>query len=1032
MNTKQKTTKFIIFGFFALVLSIVASFGAFTLKQPSLTAYADNENTLPISISNANFNSDNTSSYPDTSFTGFTADYEASTDKESSLKAGVINLQNENYKNKFSNAKRGDGYDDYVLMIESNASIKYGYKTSSSNTIEIKPNSYYMVTFDVYTETDSNIANLYLFDGEKEFASITDINSYLNWQTYTFFVSTNDLLHTNLTLGMYLNGKGIVLFDNLSANQLSKEQYSTNIQLLETNNLPYSVTDSKTHVTANYKIESGAFVKSTGNYNVELAAQETIADGSSLKVTGFLPNKDTTDYTTATTEPSSDGVNSNALLINNKQLTYIQYSTEDNFLTFKQNQVYKVSLNLKTEELQGNANIQLVRTNASSDDKNAKDSSVVKITSNTDGYETYSFYVVADPYADTTYKLVVGLGDSETFTTGKLYVNTLTVSKIDYSTFSSANDTNKINLSTYYAYSDTSSLPMLNNGNFDAMQVSDVLSSKPATPADWTVKTGKNTQYYGVVNGSTNSFNNLKSLKTSNLLNPFGNDGANNNVLMMYNETDDTLSYTSKAKSLSVNSYYKFAVKVNTQINSNSSVRVSLVTTVDEEEVELVGSNVKTSSTGFEEVELFLHTGNQAIDVTLKVTLTTTGCGYAYVDEARYNYPLQPTETEFNNVVEDQFNVKKDLTNITLDLNYYTASNSDVVAKVINSYNNSDLINYVVETEQFKAIGNTDVIALRSANDTSYSLTSKFGYDITANNYYKVTVDAYTQFIDSTNTEIEAEKLGAGLKLVGFDNSFTAIQSNNQWTTYTFYVTSNSDTTLKLEFSLGSTDAETKGDVFFANVTFADVTESLTKEGFEDLTETDLIKVIKPTETDPEKDPETDPEEIEEKESLNVGTILTLAASLITAVALLIAVVGVALRKIKFKKPVKKSKNEYDRNKTVSKQVYTRRATTARENKLLELNKDLQAITEERAKFEESYKKDLAKLRELKIKRGNPAEISKLEKEIKKAQKQSASLGVTLNKIQSEIDYAKTDAYLNELMRKLAKEAQTQNNSTKE
>ena len=69
--------------------------------------------------------------------------------------------------------------------------------------------------------------------------------------------------------------------------------------------------------------------------------------------------------------------------------------------------------------------------------------------------------------------------------------------------------------------------------------------------------------------------------------------------------------------------------------------------------------------------------------------------------------------------------------------------------------------------------------------------------------------------------------------------------------------------------------------------------------------------------------------------------------------------------------------------------------------------------------FEEDYKKDLTKLREMKIKRANPADIAKLEKELKKNQKLSASLGVTANRIADELNYTKSDAYLAGLIRKL-------------
>ena len=138
--------------------------------------------------------------------------------------------------------------------------------------------------------------------------------------------------------------------------------------------------------------------------------------------------------------------------------------------------------------------------------------------------------------------------------------------------------------------------------------------------------------------------------------------------------------------------------------------------------------------------------------------------------------------------------------------------------------------------------------------------------------------------------------------------------------------------------------------------------------------------------------------------------------------AILIVVVYLALKKIKFKKRGKKTKNSYDRNKTLSVQYYTRKATTLREEHVRELNADLDKVNAERKQFEEDYKADLSKLRQLKIKKGNPAEISVLERDLKKNQKSSANLGVVANRISNELEYAKTDAYLNSLIKKLMKE----------
>ena len=56
----------------------------------------------------------------------------------------------------------------------------------------------------------------------------------------------------------------------------------------------------------------------------------------------------------------------------------------------------------------------------------------------------------------------------------------------------------------------------------------------------------------------------------------------------------------------------------------------------------------------------------------------------------------------------------------------------------------------------------------------------------------------------------------------------------------------------------------------------------------------------------------------------------------------------------------------------------------------------------------------------MKIKRASKIEIAKLEHEMKKAQKLSASIGMSVSKLEREIEYMKTDLYYNSLVKKLA------------
>ena len=78
----------------------------------------------------------------------------------------------------------------------------------------------------------------------------------------------------------------------------------------------------------------------------------------------------------------------------------------------------------------------------------------------------------------------------------------------------------------------------------------------------------------------------------------------------------------------------------------------------------------------------------------------------------------------------------------------------------------------------------------------------------------------YTQNLQILDENVDSDLIGASIKLSSFDDTFTQIVSDGQWTTYTFYINPNSDTTTYLELSLGSSSASVSGDVFFGNIEF--------------------------------------------------------------------------------------------------------------------------------------------------------------------------------------------------------------------
>ncbi len=1034
MNTKKKTIKSILGCTTACSAIVLSGVGIMNLNNTNYNVEATGVDSIAVSISNSNFNSNTSSSYPfkPNNFTT-TAN---SADSKANVTAGVVNLASEKYETRFALAKR-NSLDNYVLMIDSSKeddkgnvtyhTVEYGYQTSSATTLEA--NSKYMITVDVFTAVNSGVASLRLYDSNGDvYSSINNINSYNTWTPYSFFISTNNYENIDLKLGLYLDGAGTVLFDNISCLKLSNQGYD-----LHKNTSPNGTFEEKNevdNVITTFKVNNN----------------DVLTNGS---ITSALNPVDY-DLVNSSLSYPTENSNEKAIKIVNSEKTFAQYET-DSIFTFAPNRVYKVSVDVKTKNMNGTASLQLIRTDLDEEDENYDETKnkTIKITSNsyssagsvTNDYKTYSFYVRSHPTQTLTFKLQFGLGLLDALTSGEMYLNKVEVSKINYSTFNSATtDSEKIDFVDAYLNNDN----MLDNADFNAIEIEDYSTPIPAKPVSWTVETGNNAQKYGVVNTATlTSY--LNDEDFSNLSNPL--PSQNNNVLMMYNSTADTLSYKSSAKSLTSNSYHKFDIDVQTQ---NAPLKLSLVTTKDEKEVVLLEKVVNTNFS-WEKVSLYIHTGNQTLSVSLKLTLETEGYGYAYVDNARLDWKSNPEMPATSEQIKEEFESIKNSTLVSsVDLANLLSSNSNENFATPNLFStpsmngvqsgtvtfNSSTLDEVIDYENvsgetnltlFNSIAGTEIdkkaLAIWTTDYVNYSLTSNIGFSLTKGSdsasakYYKISVDVFTQ-----NLQSESEKgFGAGIKLSGFDNSFTNIESNNQWTTYTFYVKPNADTTTYLQLSLGAENALTKGSVFFTNIKFDD---AITAEEYSAVKETNIIKILKVEEA---KKDDSNTETNKNSNNSSNSSWIFLIPGLLTAAAILIALVGILARKVKWKNLFKKkTKTAYDRNKTVSVQYYSRKATTMREEKIRELSADLEKINTERKQFEDQYKLDLTKLREMKIKRANANDVAKLEKDMKKNQKLSSSLGLTANRISEELEYIKTEAYLNALIRKLSRETKVE------
>lgn len=1002
---KQKTLlKKIICGATTLSMATLAVTGLFCISPKNIDVKAATDNMAKVEISNSNFTSKSTKNQP-SNFTAFNKTGNVTDFDNLNIEAKVIDIESTTYKSKYKNLERGSNFDKNVLMIsndDTNHKTYFGYKTSENITMAADSN--YMVTVDVYTDTKAEIVDLFLYDDTKVFSSLENISSLNNWTTYSFFVTTNESKASNLKLGMVMDGAGSAMFDNIAAYKINDAQLSSNLSALALSTYAYE-DKSEASVIADYTFRNGQ----AKLYNAATSTYENISKFN------YNADKDNSEYVT---DAHADN---NVLSMENKKATYSQYIT-DGIFKFNQMELYKVTISLNATLESGNAYLRLVDSSKNLIDckANSKSDDTITISSSSskDMYDKYSFYISGHSLKDTEYKLVFGLGDSENTAVGKINIKDISFAKINYENFKSASTTNAktINLSTH-----PSSAFIVTNGDFNEVEISDYNKPFPAKPTAWTVSTLNETQIVGVGNTSEEGFNNLKTYSGLSLINPETNP-KNNNVLLMHHQYADTSSIISATKTLEAESLHKFTLSAKTY--GNAKLNVSLISTINDKEIVLASKTINSSSSfwgnnnGDKQAELFIKNGHQSIDVAVKITLITEGNGYAYIDDVMMDYLIAPTADEF---AQAQTNNKTtvDLTDLLTSSSDEQWSNSPLFSLQDNSNVKAGIIKAdgspVFEDEDayqnLKNINNKNILAISSDSDTFYTATSKIGYALSADGYYKLTLKVFAHDLSSNE---ESSNYGASVKLTNFDNQFKGINTNDTWQEISFYIHPTSTTTSNIELSLGDAENSCKGMVFFGDIDFSKIEEAEYLEA----TDSAFVKVLKQT-TEEEKEDETTETE-SENEKGNFWLFLT---GIATGAAVLIAIIAILLRKIKWKKRPKKTKAEYDRKQTVSKQVLTRKATVMREEKLLNLTKDLEKAKAERSQHEDNYKANMSKLRELKLKRATKSEISALEKEIKQNQKLASSFGLTVNNIESELDYVKTDAYLNSLMKKLAKGA---------
>ena len=893
------------------------------------------------------------------------------------------------------------------LMINSyNGAGRFGYK---SNSISLDANSYYGISVTLYThrtpksddfeETDPT-ASIYLTgltDDEKYETSVQfeNINSLTTWVTYTFYVDTASV-SKSVNLELWLGSKttsvqGAVFFNNVKIIRYSEDYYYEEI-------LTKNDTD-----TDNFNIISlskdNPYVRPVDNSSFETSsplewdfiAKSTSSTTQKCEVIDVNNFKLTANGTEIKAPGSNNSPNNtHALFMYNEEDGY--QAIESSKITIDELNYYRISFWAKSDCNIGNgATVYLVDKS----EENNIDSAVLTLATTytkdknkyNNDWTQYSFYVYGSENGEKQVTIQIWLGTNTSKTSGYVFIDDFRMENISYQTYSSNSSSSNSKTLNFNSSSDNF---VITNSNFNKTSNEDANKTYPLAPSNWT-KNGNtnNNTFSGIISAKEEHFNANVNKYTNSHITPVRPTGHpvyndNNNVLMIGSTSENnSQSYVSENISLNANSYYKLSYYVLTDYTLGSNDNLGASVTLKTSDTTIYDyKNIYYNDNNWHQHVVFIKTGDTSETATLTLSFNKL-VGYVFFDDIRLE---TSSETVFNNFTYDPATPtnKVDMSyenfdnrtfNTTASVqtpNNWTGSEQDnlSVTETGIANLNSDKFDYIPETLS----GNKNVLYIQSLHNVNYGYESVKTYSFSAKTYYKISVNVLTNDIFAEDYDGD-DKYGASLMLAeNNDIAITGINTLGAWKTYTIYLSLQDAMTSGIHLGLGDANVKTRGEALFDNLKIETIDEATFKEdikNFDNNTTNCFINYTEETTTE------------EESDTWSNEFNWLILPSLITAVALIIAVVGFYVRKINFnKKP--KIKTKYDRRKTLDKDIDRRERIALRQQIIEELNAELLSIDEEIAEFNKLTEEKLEELKNQILSEKEEIKRQKIDIEIKK------------------------------------------------
>lgn len=431
--------------------------------------------------------------------------------------------------------------------------------------------------------------------------------------------------------------------------------------------------------------------------------------------------------------------------------------------------------------------------------------------------------------------------------------------------------------------------------------------------------------------------------------------------------------------------------------------------------VETDGVTTKSNQIGYAAVDtlrLFSVTYEQFSNLTeddngQQASYLTQNSNYVFIDNGYFNV------TENQNWNLNNYTALSDLRPLNWS---QSQAGGETDWGIINT--NQTIFETIIQNLGLSATNpnNADGSSIENSNNNVLMLSNQNGYQtitsseivLTKNKYYEIQFKFNTQANQDQTNPISFYIIDSDDRTIySKDNVFSYVEyssDSNEWATFhAFIKVDGTDKKVNFIIEFGTEESPTTGVAFIDDVRLITKSSASSvfvnneenkyvlkaEEGqtetsylptgavtFDDLLNLDQTAAINrdlvafsydiPEETTPE-DPDDNGNE--DTPSADPSIAWYIVPSILLAVALIAGIVLYYVKKIKIKKPSKKSKNQYDRNKTLNKQVEKRE----REQKALEkqnLDAQLEQVRSEISALEEEYegsKKAKTHMKDLKV-----------------------------------------------------------------